>query len=104
MARRKANAAAANTEQAQEKGTTRKRFSNAGDPDHAAKRARSGIEERTDYSRWRLRDDHGRHTWRYLEDDEELKSWPQTLADKYFLGLPLVSTLYRRICLCSRLR
>ncbi|KAK4239113.1 terpenoid cyclases/protein prenyltransferase alpha-alpha toroid [Achaetomium macrosporum] len=89
MARRKANAAAADTEQVQEKGSTRKRFSNAGDQDHATKRVRPAIEERTDYSRWRLRDDHGRHTWRYLEDDEELQSWPQTLADKYFLGLPL---------------
>jgi hypothetical protein len=52
---------------------------------------RSRIEERTDYSRWRMRDDDSRHTWHYLEDDEEAKKWPQTYADKYYLGLPLVN-------------
>ncbi|EGC47128.1 oxidosqualene:lanosterol cyclase [Histoplasma capsulatum var. duboisii H88] len=45
-------------------------------------------DEKTDYSRWRLRDDRGRQTWHYLKTDEELKAWPQTVADKYFLGLP----------------
>ncbi|PGH16342.1 hypothetical protein AJ79_01884 [Helicocarpus griseus UAMH5409] len=45
-------------------------------------------DEKTDYSRWRLRDDRGRQTWHYLKTDEELKAWPQTTADKYFLGLP----------------
>lgn len=44
----------------------------------------------TDYSRWRLRDDRGRQTWHYLESDEELKRWPMTTADKYFLGLDTV--------------
>ncbi|KAL2176376.1 terpenoid cyclases/protein prenyltransferase alpha-alpha toroid [Thermothelomyces heterothallicus CBS 202.75] len=89
MARRKANGATADTEPLLEKGSTRKRFSNAGDPDHAVKKQRPALEEKTDYSRWRLRDDHGRHTWRYLEDDEAAEAWPQTYADKYFLGLPL---------------
>jgi lanosterol synthase len=55
---------------------------------HPAKRPR--LEERTDYTRWRMRDDESRHTWHYLEDDEAMKEWPQTLADKYYLGLPLV--------------
>jgi lanosterol synthase len=50
------------------------------------------LQERTDYSRWRLLDDKGRHTWHYLEDDEEAKAWPQTTADKWFLGLPTVSS------------
>ncbi len=45
---------------------------------------------KTDYSRWRLRDDRGRQTWHYLTTDEELKDWPQTTADKYHLGLPIV--------------
>ncbi|RMD43678.1 hypothetical protein DV735_g1480, partial [Chaetothyriales sp. CBS 134920] len=45
-------------------------------------------EEGTDYSRWRLRDEEGRHTWHYLTTDEELKEWPQTTYDKYHLGLP----------------
>jgi lanosterol synthase len=48
------------------------------------------LSERTDYSRWRLQDDEGRQTWHYLEDDELVKDWPQTFADKYFLGLPIV--------------
>jgi lanosterol synthase len=45
---------------------------------------------RTDYSRWRLLDDGGRQTWEYLETDETVKKWPQSTADKYFLGLPTV--------------
>ncbi|EAQ86439.1 hypothetical protein CHGG_07692 [Chaetomium globosum CBS 148.51] len=89
MVRRKTNTAAADAEPLLEKGSTRKRFSNAGDIDHASKKQRPELEERTDYSRWRMRDDQGRHTWRYLEDDEEAKNWPQTTADKYFLGLPM---------------
>lgn len=48
------------------------------------------LQDRTDYSRWRLLDEAGRHTWHYLEDDEAAEKWPQSLADKYFLGLPLV--------------
>ncbi|KAF3941061.1 hypothetical protein ABW19_dt0204546 [Dactylella cylindrospora] len=40
----------------------------------------------TDYSRWRLKDDHGRQTWHYLSE-EEAKKWKQSTADKYFLGL-----------------
>lgn len=73
-----------------EKGDTKKRYSDVHGAvnDHGAKRPR--IEERTDYARWRMRDDESRHTWHYLESDEELKAWPQTAADKYFLGLPLV--------------
>ncbi len=91
MVRKKTGTAAADAEPLLEKGSTRKRFSNAGDVDHATKRQRPELEDRTDFSRWRMRDDHGRHTWQYLEgDDEALKSWPQTHADKYFLGLPLV--------------
>lgn len=44
----------------------------------------------TDYSRWRLVDEEGRQTWRYLESDAENKEWPQSIADKYHLGLPTV--------------
>ncbi|KAF2769775.1 ERG7, lanosterol synthase [Teratosphaeria nubilosa] len=43
----------------------------------------------TDLRRWRLRDDRGRQTWHYLADDEELKKWPITTADKYFVGLEI---------------
>ncbi|KAK3325993.1 terpenoid cyclases/protein prenyltransferase alpha-alpha toroid [Apodospora peruviana] len=90
MARKKVNAAKADPETVFEKGSTKKRFSNVNGCElngHAAKRPR--MEDRTDYSRWRMRDDESRHTWHYLEDDEDAKEWPQTLADKYFLGLPL---------------
>jgi len=91
MVRKKTTTDTAESEPLLEKGSTRKRFSNAGDVDHATKRQRPELEGRTDYSRWRMRDDHSRHTWQYLEDDDAAKAWPQTYADKYFLGLPLVS-------------
>lgn len=48
------------------------------------------LQQRTDYTRWRMLDEKGRHTWHYLDDDEDAKEWPQTTADKYFLGLPTV--------------
>ncbi|WEW56037.1 Lanosterol synthase erg7A [Emydomyces testavorans] len=44
--------------------------------------------DKTDYSRWRLLDDHGRQTWHYLKTEKELEEWPQSIADKYHLGLP----------------
>ncbi|CAK7237043.1 Lanosterol synthase (Oxidosqualene--lanosterol cyclase) [Sporothrix curviconia] len=50
---------------------------------------RQKLPERTDPARWRLRDDAGCQTWHYLDDDAEAKKWPQSLADKYFLELPL---------------
>ncbi|KZF20245.1 oxidosqualene:lanosterol cyclase [Xylona heveae TC161] len=43
--------------------------------------------EITDYRGWRLRDERGRNTWHYLETEEQRKEWPQTISDKYFLGL-----------------
>jgi hypothetical protein len=48
------------------------------------------LNQKTDYSRWRLLDEQGRHTWHYLTTDEQVKAWPQTIADKYHLGLPTV--------------
>jgi hypothetical protein len=50
--------------------------------------------DKTDYSRWRMLDEDGKHTWHYLDDEEAARKWPQTLADKYYLGLPLVSPPY----------
>lgn len=44
----------------------------------------------TDPSRWRLRDVRGRQTWHYLSSDEELKAWPMSAADKWYLGLDTV--------------
>ena len=54
--------------------------------------AQPASEPFTDYSRWRLRVcDGGRQTWHYLETDEEAQAWPQTIIDKYWLGLDTVS-------------
>jgi len=45
----------------------------------------------SDYTRWRLLvSDGGRHTWHYLESDEEIQAWPQTTIDKYWLGMATV--------------
>ena len=49
-------------------------------------------DEATDLQRWRLLDERGRQTWHYLDTDKKAKEWPQSVADRYFLGLPLVST------------
>ena len=43
----------------------------------------------TDLTRWRLKSADGRQVWHYLSE-EASKQTPQTLADKYWLGLPLV--------------
>lgn len=51
---------------------------------------RPQLSTRTDYTRWRMLDEKGRQTWHYLEDDEDAKEWPQTTADKWYLGLPVV--------------
>lgn len=48
----------------------------------------------TDLRRWRLRvSDGGRHAWHYLETDEDIRAWPQTPEDKYWLGLDMVRAL-----------
>jgi lanosterol synthase len=47
--------------------------------------------EKTDYTRWRLKNDRGCQTWHYLESDEEIKAWPQSTADKWYLGMDTVS-------------
>jgi hypothetical protein len=48
--------------------------------------------ERTDYSLWRLKVEHGRQTWHYLTPSEA-ESWPQTIPDKYLLGLDTVQPI-----------
>lgn len=50
-------------------------------------------DQKTDYSRWRLRDDRGCQTWHYLQSEEEVKAWPQSAADRYFLGMETVCTI-----------
>ncbi|PSK42696.1 Lanosterol synthase [Elsinoe australis] len=43
-------------------------------------------DEKTDYSRWRLRSDRGQQIWTYLTPSEAEK-WPQNVGEKYHLGL-----------------
>lgn len=49
-------------------------------------------ESRTDLSRWRLLDERGRQRWKYLRTKKEAEEWPQSTADRFHLGLSLVST------------
>ncbi|KAG4219745.1 hypothetical protein PC116_g31776 [Phytophthora cactorum] len=57
-------------------------------PETTVKRPR--LEEKTDLRRWRMLDEKGRHTWHYLEDDKAVQKWPQSYADKWYLGLDTV--------------
>ncbi|PNS16468.1 Lanosterol synthase [Sphaceloma murrayae] len=43
-------------------------------------------DEKTDYSLWRLRSERGQQIWTYITPNEA-KDWPQTVGDKYLLGL-----------------
>ncbi|TGJ83199.1 hypothetical protein E0Z10_g5551 [Xylaria hypoxylon] len=44
--------------------------------------------EWTDLHRWRLHAENGRHTWKYLESDQDLLNHPeQTFRETYWLGL-----------------
>ncbi|KAI1340757.1 terpenoid cyclases/protein prenyltransferase alpha-alpha toroid [Xylariaceae sp. FL0016] len=45
------------------------------------------IQDATDRTRWRMLDKNGRFTWHYLEDDAAARKWPQSTADKWYLGL-----------------
>lgn len=45
---------------------------------------------KTDHTRWRLKNIRGVQTWHYLDNEEELKEWPMSTADKYYLGLDTV--------------
>ncbi|KAJ5155011.1 Aminoglycoside phosphotransferase [Penicillium coprophilum] len=38
--------------------------------------------QKTDSTRWRMRDEDGKHTWHHLDDDEAVAKWSQTLVDK----------------------
>lgn len=55
---------------------------------------------KTDYTRWRLLDEAGRQTWHYLRTDEEVKNWPQTIADKWHLGMETVCAATRACLKC----
>jgi lanosterol synthase len=48
------------------------------------------VDLKTDHLRWRMKNVDGRQTWHYLESDEQLKAWPMTSADKYYLGMDTV--------------
>ncbi|PWA02295.1 hypothetical protein BB558_001568 [Smittium angustum] len=42
----------------------------------------------TDLTRWRLVVDEGRHFWKYIDNDVEASHNPQSLLEKYWIGLP----------------
>ncbi|KAH8646798.1 terpenoid cyclases/protein prenyltransferase alpha-alpha toroid [Xylariales sp. PMI_506] len=52
---------------------------------------------KTDNTRWRLRDNDSRHTWHYLSAEEAARHGPQSAAEKYFLGLPLDNASLPRV-------
>jgi lanosterol synthase len=55
--------------------------------------AKGGVKEnKTDHTRWRLQNDRGCHIWHYLGSEEEAKKWPQSTAEKWYLGMDTVST------------
>ncbi|CAG8820972.1 24748_t:CDS:2, partial [Dentiscutata erythropus] len=51
--------------------------------------------ESTDLSRWRLKVDHGRQTWHYLNENE-IKNYPQSVIEKYSIGLPFHSKTFEK--------
>lgn len=55
---------------------------------HDSKRQK--IAEPVDRTRWRMKADGGRHTWHYLADDQAVEKWPQSHAEKWYLGMDLV--------------
>lgn len=55
----------------------------------------------TDYSRWRLQvTDVGRHQWKYLSPEQSAAS-PQTIEDKFWLGLETVRCSFSAIPLLN---
>jgi lanosterol synthase len=62
-----------------------------------AEQTRGDAEAETDRTRWRMKDDRGTQTWHYLESDEEVKAWPQSTPDKWYLGM---DTVCPRLCTC----
>ena len=80
-----------------ENGKTGEKRSIDSEVNDASASKRPKLQELTDYTRWRMLDEAGRHTWHYLEDEEDVEEWPQSLADKYFLGLPMVCSPFNDI-------
>ena len=56
----------------------------------AGARKISAVAEKTDYTKWRMKNDRGCQTWHYMDSEEEEKAWPQTTADRHFLGMDTV--------------
>lgn len=63
-------------------------------PKNEARAIATGVEtsfeiDKTDYTLWRLKVEHGRQTWHYITP-EEAKTWPQSIPDKFHLGMETV--------------
>lgn len=65
---------------------------------HATWPKKPRIGDKTDFTRWRVKDNDSCHTWHYLDNDKAAEEWSQTHAEKYFLNLPTVSLLARVLC------
>ncbi|TGJ80517.1 hypothetical protein E0Z10_g8245 [Xylaria hypoxylon] len=68
-------------------GQPSKKTGSNGHVDADTKRPR--IADKTDRTRWRLLDESGRLTWHYLENEDAVKKWPQSTADRWYLGLDI---------------
>lgn len=66
---------------------------------HDSKRQK--VAEPVDKTRWRMKADGGRHTWHYLDNDEATETWPQSYAEKWYLGLDLVRLAVCFLCFRS---
>lgn len=58
-------------------------------------------EYKTDPTRWRLKDNDGRHTWHYITDDGEMREWPQSMAEKWYMKLSLVCSFELKVPVCQ---
>ena len=70
--------------------SARKRVGVPSNVNGSVKGTQESFEPKTDLLRWRLKSDRGCHTWHYLSSDEEVKEWPISVAERWYLGLDTV--------------
>lgn len=56
----------------------------------------------TDLTHWRLNVDEGSQIWQYLETEQERQARPQSICEKYHLGLPIVNRKQHHVPLCTK--
>jgi lanosterol synthase len=57
----------------------------------------AATQAKTDLTRWRMKDVNGVHTWHYLQTDEEVKAWPMSVAEKWYLWMDTVGSELMRM-------